>query len=118
MEDINIIFKNDFGIVFHWKRCPLGHYKKINFTFAKIALHLTKPEILVFARLIDDALNRLIKNMKKNQNDTITFVETSLPQLSLILDYEELLSLQNLVEGALLELGIDLVINTQKRILI
>lgn len=118
MEDIIIINKNDFGIAFYWKRCPKEHHKKINFVFDKNALHLNEPEILIFIELIDKSVARLIQNLSKNQSEYLVFVETPIPQLSLVINYENLILLQNLVEGTLIELGLDTVFNNDKRILI
>lgn len=118
MEDIIIINKNDFGIAFHWKRCPIENHKKVNFVFDKNALHLNEPEVLVFNDLIDKSLNRLIQNMDEEQSENLVFAETPMPQLSLVLNYENLVSLQNLVEGTLFELGIDSVFKNDKRMLV
>lgn len=115
MEDIDIINKNDFGLVFLWKRCPIEHHKKINFVFDKNVLHLNEPEVLIFSELIDVSLERLIENRRKNSVEELMFLETPVPQLSLIMDYENLVLLQNLVEGTLLELGIDEVFKKEEK---
>ncbi|OEK09572.1 hypothetical protein A8C32_12780 [Flavivirga aquatica] len=118
MEDIVIINKNDFGIAFRWRRCSIEHHKKINFVFDKNALHLNEPEVLVFNKLIDKSFSRLIQNMNTTPFDNLVYVETPIPQLSLVLNYENLTHLKNLVEGTLLELGIDSAISDDKCILI
>lgn len=118
MEDIIIINKNDFGIAFQWKRCSIEHHKKINFVFDKNALHLNESEILVFSELIDMSLDRLIQNRHDNYSEELMFVETPMSQLSLIMDYENLVLLQNLVEGTLFELGIYMALDKNNRILI
>lgn len=113
MEDINMLYKNDYGIAFKWKRCPLEHLKKINFVFGKTVFHLTEVEILMFSDFINKSLDRLIKNTSKRDVDELTFLETPIPQISLVMDYENLVLLQNLIEGSLLELGIDMILNNQ-----
>lgn len=110
MKDITIIYKNDFGIAFWWKRCALENYKKINFVFNNMALHLTEVEVIIFAKHIETALNKLINNCCSNNLETLMFLETPAPQVSFTMGYEDLLLIQNLVEGALSELGLDSII--------
>lgn len=108
MDDANVIFKNDFGFVFMWKRNTTKHYKKLNIVFDKTTLHFTEPEVLVFNDLINEALNRHINNRCKNDTNKLALVETPLAQVSLVMGYENLIALQNLVEGTLVELNFDL----------
>lgn len=110
MEDITVIYKNDFGIAFWWKRCAVENYKKINFVFNNMALHLTEVEVIVFAKHIETALNRLINTCCSDSSETLMFLETPTPQISFTMIYEDLLLIQNLVEGALSELGLDSII--------
>ncbi|SFD24570.1 hypothetical protein [Algibacter pectinivorans] len=104
MDDITVIYKNNFGLVFYWKRCAAKNYKKLNLVFNNTALHLTEVEMLIFSGHIETALNKLIKINNTSDQEHLMHLETPTPQVSFIVNYEELICVQNLVEGALFEL--------------
>lgn len=109
MEDVNIIYKNDVGLSFIWKRGPVNQLSKVNLVINDMALHLTKNEVLRFSSLIDIALKRSITchNCEHNRSCKSFLLESPIPQISFVMSYKEILSIQDLVKGTLFELGLD-----------
>ncbi|XMO85814.1 hypothetical protein AAFN75_13575 [Algibacter sp. AS12] len=104
MDDITVIYKNDFGLVFWWKRYAVEDYKKINLVFNNTALHFTALELLTFLQHIETSINKLITTCNSNNQEQLMLLETPAPQVSFVCNYEELICIQNLVEGTLYNL--------------
>ncbi|KAA5823668.1 hypothetical protein FPF71_13300 [Algibacter amylolyticus] len=107
MDDITVIYRNDFGLVFWWKRCAVEDYKKINLVFNNTALHFTALELLTFLQHIETSINKLITTCNSNNQEQLMLLETPAPQVSFVLNYEDLIGIENLVIGTLYELELN-----------
>jgi len=102
MDDIYIIYHNEGGISFQWKKdIEKGNTETIQVVFGKIGLYLTVPEIKLFCNKI-----KLAKKIKKcNCNNML--LHTPLGKLDLVLSKQELLQIEDLIQGTLFKLNLD-----------
>ncbi|WP_299679824.1 hypothetical protein [uncultured Dokdonia sp.] len=114
MDDISIIYKNKFGIVFVWKRCVIKDLYKINIVFKKTGLHFTLEQLIAFKKDIEEARQRSIhcKDCCEDNSCKPMLLNTPIPQVSFAMNYEELKMIHDLVSGALFELGLAHVLNS------
>lgn len=108
MEDISILYQNEVGIVFTWKRCAVKDFGKINLVFNHTGLHLTAAEFICFIQLVEVALEKPLscKNCCGGTSCKSMLLETPMPQVSFAMSYSELKMMYDLVEGAFFELGL------------
>jgi len=114
MEDINLIYGNDFGIAFTWKGME---QHKIQIVFQKVGLLLTENEILVFAGQIKHALT-ISSPCRQAYVDPAscskkTRLESPAHQISFALNHTELLAIQDLMEGVFFELHLTTVLKNK-----
>ena len=107
MSDIDKIYSNNFGISFKWKKTK--HRHKTQIIFRDTGMLLIDQELKEFLRYIQNSLvNTLACNncIHKNNCKSI-LLETPAEQISFAVNYEELLSIENLVKGTLFNLELN-----------
>ncbi|WP_346882272.1 DUF6686 family protein [uncultured Algibacter sp.] len=112
MEDIDIIYKNDLGIAFIWKRCVVDKHRKINLVFNNVALHCTNDELNHFSTLIEESFDRASRCTKCQDIKTCKTIllETPVSQVSFTTNYNELTAIKDLVSGTTFVMGLDTVL--------
>lgn len=109
MDDIKIIYYNDFGIAFKWKRCAVKNTKKIQLVFRNTGLLLTPKELIQFSKNIKKSLNQSLKcNECSNQNSCkFMLLEVPNAQTSFAMSYNELKKIDDLVNGTCFQLELN-----------
>jgi hypothetical protein len=115
MEDINIIYHNDYGIAFHWKRGLGKDAKKIQLVFRDTGLFFTKKELSQFYYHIQKSLENpgLCEKCKEVGDCRAILLETPMSQISFAVSYTELKNIEDLVNGTLFKLGLDKILQQQ-----
>ncbi len=108
MEDINLIYYNNFGIAFQWKRCAVKDFKKTQMVFRNTGLFLTQNELIQFSDQIEMALESscLCEDCLKNETCRLLLLEAPNPQISFAMSYRELKDIDDLVKGTLFQLNL------------
>ncbi|MDD7884764.1 hypothetical protein [Flavivirga sp. 57AJ16] len=113
MEDINTIYYNNFGIAFHWKRCAVKDFKKVQLIFRDTGLLLTPNELVEFSKNIDWSLNNncsCVDCMEYKARRSL-LVEAPNPQITFAMSYTEIKEIQDLVKGTLFQMGLNKLLN-------
>ena len=114
MDSIKILYSNNFGISFFWKRNISSPSKKIQLVFRDTGLELTFKEFLIFKKQIKQSLTApsLCKECKKNKDCKSLLLLTPANQISFAMSYHELLQVEDLVRGTSFQLELNSLINT------
>lgn len=114
MDDIHTIYYNNFGIAFQWKRNVGKDIHRIQLVFNDTGLFLTLEELTAFNKNIRFALKTqtTCADCKSKNTCRSLLLETPIPQISFAVSKKDLVSLQNLTEGTLFNLGMNNVLNT------
>lgn len=109
MEDIIPIYHNNFGVAFQWKRNVAKDIFKIQLVFKDTGLLLTKSEVEKFSQNVLSTIEstHLCDTCTKNEECKAHIVQTPAPQISLAMNYEEIRSLNDLLDGTLFQLELD-----------
>jgi len=109
MGDINIIYYNDFGIAFKWKKCAAKDLKKIQLVFRNTGLFLTPNELIQFSKNIKSALKQSLKCKGCNHQNSCKSIllETPIAQTSFAMNYYELKEINDLVKGTRFQLELN-----------
>jgi len=110
MKDIYPVYHNNFGIAFKWKRCTVKDLNKVQLVFRNTGLLLSKTQLIQFSNDINKALHNKCKCSECN----LTLLETPIEQVNFSMSQEELLSIQDLIEGAIFQLDLDDLLNNQE----
>ncbi|WP_461304513.1 hypothetical protein [Aureisphaera sp.] len=54
MQEIDPIYKNDFGLGFHWKKSGTTLDNRVQIIFRDIGFYLKKEEVLHFSKQVDE----------------------------------------------------------------
>ncbi|WP_209404514.1 hypothetical protein [Pseudozobellia sp. WGM2] len=109
MDDINLIYNNNFGLAFKYKGDSSKHCNKVQLVFRDTGLFVSKEELLKFSNNISQSVKNhsLCGGCKKKEMCRSILVESHVPQISFAMNSEELNSVKDLVEGTLFQLGLD-----------
>lgn len=109
MEDIIPIYHNKFGVAFQWKRNCAKDIFKIQLVFKDTGLLLTKLEVEKFSQNVLATIEntRLCGDCSRNEDCKAHIVQTPAPQISLALNYKEIRSLNDLLDGTLFQIELD-----------
>lgn len=111
MEDVNIIFNNDFGVSFTWKH-PKNEMQRniIAVLFNNTVLHFTKRELVLFSNGIVDTITNALPSLDRNYAKTNTckslILNTPFPKISFAMSPVDLLAVEDLIKGTLFEMGL------------
>ena len=110
MNDINTLYNNDYGIAFQWKKGVSKDLKRVQLVFRNTGMFLNHEELLEFHKEIDRIYNmpKNCRNCIKNRTCNTLLLQTPCPQISFALNYKELLDVQDLVKGTLIQLELNL----------
>jgi len=111
MNDINLIYQNDFGIAFQWKQDKPSQTQKVQVIFRDIGMLLTQGELRHFSKCIVDTL----KNRKGNVcGDCSTketcrslLLNTPAHQITFAVSFQEAIQVRDLIDGTLFKLELD-----------
>lgn len=107
MDDIHTIYYNNFGIAFQWKRNLGKNIHKVQLVFRDTGLFLSKEELVLFNKQIRSTLlgSKKCNNCTSKNTCRSTLLETPISQVSFAVSKNDLLELENLVEGTIFQLG-------------
>ncbi|RZP03663.1 MAG: hypothetical protein EVA43_03550 [Flavobacteriales bacterium] len=108
MTKIDLLYKNEIGIVFKWAQYVLNPQKNINFIFRNTILDLDKKEINLFIQYIQIALTNSLNCKNFNEKDSFSYIllETPISKLSFSMSIQELILVQDLLCNANFYLGL------------
>tara|TARA_B100000809_G_scaffold13376_1_gene12205 strand:+ start:3638 stop:4006 length:369 start_codon:yes stop_codon:yes gene_type:complete len=107
--DLNKLYSNDIGIIFKWKGTSDGHpyHDKINLVFNGAVLHFNLKELYIFQQDVGNALKRpLLCESKYPKECKSILLETPLSQLSFAMSYNDLILMQELIEGSFFQIAL------------
>lgn len=113
MEHIHTLYHNDFGISFQWKRNVGKNIHKIQLVFRETGVFLSKEELIDFKKEIHNTLSytRKCNDCNNLHSCRSLLLETPVPQLTFAVNKNDLLSLNDLIEGTLFQLGFNRILN-------
>jgi len=102
MKNIDLLYKNELGVAFKWKKNELTSFEEVNFVFKSTGLHLTEKEIIIFNKQIRLAIANIsnFKECIRNTHCKSILLESPVTQVSFILSSKELKLMQDLLEGS------------------
>lgn len=110
MENIIIQSQNHSGMVFNWKsESNINHPDKYNLIFNNTAMYLSEYEIAYLLEFTKNAINIYYNEGMCCENiihDKRVLLETPIKNLSFIVTYDELCSLEELLDTAIHEIKI------------
>ncbi len=114
MEHTHTLYHNDFGIAFQWKQNQGKNIHKIQLVFRETGLFLTKEELLYFKKQIGSTLlnGQNYSNSPSVANCRSILLETPVAAISFAVSRNDLNELDNLIEGALFQLGFNNLLTT------
>lgn len=119
MEDINIIYSNNFGMAFTWKKQTKQNIFKIQLVFRNTGMLLCDKELKQFSKHIKIALTNSLKcNGCSHKNKCKSLLlETPTEQVSFAMNHKELKEIDDLVNGTLFNLDFETILkkNTIKK---
>lgn len=117
MNDIKLLFHNDFGMAFHWKEVETIHTEKIQLVFRNTGLLFQLAQLKRFKGQIDQSIETctLCAVCRANRDCRVLLLETPVAELSFAVSYYELHLISELVSGALFQIEMNTVL-TQKQI--
>lgn len=109
MEEINLIYRNSFGIAFQWAQNSVNDKKKVQLVFRDTGLLITKKELMQFQKNIKCTMksNSLCKDCQQNESCRALLLDTPASQVTLAMNQKELQDVSDLVEGTLFQLNLD-----------
>lgn len=109
MNDIDLIYNNSFGLAFQWKGDRARDNNKVQLVFRDTGLFLSKEELLRFSKNIGRSMEHhsICGTCPKKETCRSILVESPVPQITFAMNSEELLNVQDLVEGTLFQLNLD-----------
>ena len=109
MDEINLIYNNNFGVAFKYNGDSEQHGNKVQLVFRDTGLFVSQQELIQFSKNINQSAENhsLCGSCKKKEVCRSILVESHVPQISFAMNTEELISVKDLVEGTLFQLGLD-----------
>lgn len=109
MEDIKVIYHNNFGIAFKWKESVVKiKTERIQLVFKDMGFYLTENEVKEFSKNIQIAQPHNPCSTCENPGTCRNILlKTPLRKMDFIVNIEELKDICDLVEGTLFHLEIE-----------
>lgn len=108
MSDIHRIYYNDIGIAFQWKQDIEKNNSKFQLIFRDTGFYLTIEEIENFFKFVKQAIARgCCKDCKAKGNCRSILLKTPATTVDLAVSEKELVSISDLIEGALFQIKLD-----------
>ncbi|MEO9894581.1 hypothetical protein [Aurantibacter sp.] len=113
MQDINTIYHNGLGVAFQWKNNPNDDNKKVQIVFRDTGLLLTREQLSKFSKNINFTRENssLCKDCAEKESCRVLLVESPIPSVTFALNARELNEIQDLVDGTLFQLDLDIYVN-------
>lgn len=109
MEDIHLLYYNDYGISFHWKRdISRENFNKVQLVFRDTGFYLYPEEIALFSKQIKNAKElHCSRNFEKCEQGRNILLSTPSRQIDLAVSKKELNMIDDLVKGTLFQINMD-----------
>tara|TARA_R110002051_G_scaffold115026_4_gene188086 strand:+ start:3781 stop:4155 length:375 start_codon:yes stop_codon:yes gene_type:complete len=111
MNDINLIYQNEFGIAFQWKKDSDKKASKIQVIFRDTGLLLTPNELHYFSKCINDTIEsgdgNLCKDCKVKGECRSLLLNSPAQQITFAVSFTEALKIKDLIKGTLFKLQLD-----------
>lgn len=109
MEDVNVIYHNNFGIAFKWKESIVKiKTDRIQLVFKDMGFYLTEKEVREFSENIRIAQPyKACSNCENPGNCRTILLKTPLKKMDFVVNKQELNEICDLVEGTLFHLQIE-----------
>lgn len=116
MEEIQILYHNNFGISFKWKRNLGKDIHKIQLVFRETGLFLTYEELIQFKNQVKQALlnRKICDSCKSKTNCRSGLLETPFSQVTFAMSLDDLKSLEHLIEGTLFQLDMNFLLRSNQ----
>ena len=103
MNHINVLYNNDLGIAFKWKKDLTKEEDRVQLVFKDNGLYLTETELKYFSAEIKKNYKKanLCNACIKNKECNTLLVQSPCPQISFAMNYIDLIKLKDLVEGTI-----------------
>ena len=107
MQEVEVIYKNDFGMGFFWKKEEASITNKIQVIFRDTGFYLTQAQIQTFVTCLENA-----KAAQKCSSCTSAtccrsiLLKTPSPEVDLAINKEELIAIDDLLQGLLFQLSL------------
>ncbi|WP_340199653.1 hypothetical protein [Ascidiimonas sp. W6] len=116
MNDIDLLYHNEFGMAFHWKNTNSINIQKVQLVFRDTGLLLNFSQLLLFQDKVKSALTNctLCETCKSKLDSKPLLMETPFSELSFAVSYHELHLASELLAGVLFQIEMNHVLKTQK----
>ena len=107
MQEVEVIYKNDFGMGFFWKKEEQPITNKVQVIFRDMGFYLTLGQIQTFVACLEKA-----KTARKCSSCTSAtccrsiLLKTPSPDVDLAINEEELVAIDDLLQGLLFQLSL------------
>ncbi|MEN1785536.1 MAG: hypothetical protein AAGF77_10385 [Bacteroidota bacterium] len=109
MDDIDILFYNQHGIAFLWKRYLGRNFGKVQLVFRNTGFSFSFHQLLQFS----DTIKALLKeettnnhNSNTQREESVFMLDTPLQELSLAVNFKELVAIEELIVRTILTVGL------------
>jgi len=109
MDEVDTLYYNSFGIAFIWNRSPSKAINKVQLVFRDMGLYLTSKELTHFSKLIEQTIAKpsICNDCKNHKSCKSILIETPMPQVSFVMNHNELHELRDLLLGTLFQLELN-----------
>lgn len=109
MVDMHLIYHNEFGVAFQWKKNSVKDILKIQIVFRDTGLLVSQEELTQFSKNIKRTKdsNSPCSECTQNECCKALLVDSPAPQVTFAMNAKELDAVQDLVEGTLFQLNLD-----------
>lgn len=102
MQEIDFIYKNHFGLSFYWVKSNETLRSAIQIVFRDMGFYLSREEVIIFSKLIDQAKQQPQCNSCNVPNCSRSILlRTPFSKVDLVLNQKELNDMQDLINGIL-----------------
>lgn len=107
-DEIIILYQNEGCIAFQWKRCAAKDHKKVQLVFRNTGMLLNDQELVVFSQYIKASISRAVEatTCPNPAPCRAILLRTPAEQISLAVNEQELQYLDEVVDGAIFQLGL------------
>ena len=111
MEDIDLIYYNNYGTSFYLKRCTVTELNKIQLVFNKVAFLITKEELFHLKNIIKSSISVLeqVNNFIDKQSSIEIILEINHKEIHVNLS--EINAFDELINGTLFFINFEKVMN-------
>ncbi len=98
MEDIQLVYRNSFGLAFYWK----NRDEKVQVVFRNTGFYLNLEELKEFRQLVIQSLQEACcNNCTQNKRCRSLLLKTPSEKIDLAVNREELAQIKELLNGAI-----------------